>query len=318
MRGIAAVAVVAFHIHGGGYVLQSSLARNAWLAVDFFFVLSGFVIAASYGARLAAGFPVRRYMLLRLGRVYPLHLATLALYLLSEGGRYFGGVSAGTPRVPFVGSRSVGTLGLTALLVNGFWPTGAQWWNGQSWSISIEVWLYLAMAGIWRLAGRKAATVAMALALVAMAALGIADALPQPPFSSFLLRGMGGFGVGVACWHLRERRLIPRPMRAATGLEIAAAAIALAAIAWPHPGVWRTAGTDLAFAVVVWVFAEQRGALSRVLTKAPFVFLGTISYSIYMTHQFVAHRFIDGLRLVGLGTMVLGEGDPDRRIMARR
>ena len=54
------------------------MATGGWLWVDFFFVLSGFVIAASCGERLASGFAVRRFMLLRLGRIYPLHITMLA------------------------------------------------------------------------------------------------------------------------------------------------------------------------------------------------------------------------------------------------
>ena len=50
------------------------LLRNGGLFVDFFFVLSGFVIAATYGDRLAQGFSLLRYAVLRLGRVWPLHI----------------------------------------------------------------------------------------------------------------------------------------------------------------------------------------------------------------------------------------------------
>jgi peptidoglycan/LPS O-acetylase OafA/YrhL len=57
---------------------------HAWLFVDFFFVLSGFVIAASYGERLVKGFGVERFMLLRLGRLYPVHIVVLAVYVAYE------------------------------------------------------------------------------------------------------------------------------------------------------------------------------------------------------------------------------------------
>lgn len=54
--------------------------RNAYLFVDFFFVLSGFVIASTYQERIAGGFSVWRFMLLRLGRLYPLHIAVLVAF----------------------------------------------------------------------------------------------------------------------------------------------------------------------------------------------------------------------------------------------
>src|SRR3979409_173570 len=82
-RGIAACLVALFHFEAYSHLVYSHLngapfLRNSWLFVDFFFVLSGFVIAANYQQRLREGFGVGRFLLLRLGRLYPLHLFMLA------------------------------------------------------------------------------------------------------------------------------------------------------------------------------------------------------------------------------------------------
>ena len=58
--------------------------RGSWLFVDFFFVLSGFVIAATYRARLIGGGYLRSFAILRLGRVYPLHVFMLAAFVAME------------------------------------------------------------------------------------------------------------------------------------------------------------------------------------------------------------------------------------------
>lgn len=72
LRGIAALAVVILHVprpaHAAAWLPQ------AYLAVDLFFVLSGFVIAHAYGERLARGESVARFMAERLIRLYPLYL----------------------------------------------------------------------------------------------------------------------------------------------------------------------------------------------------------------------------------------------------
>jgi peptidoglycan/LPS O-acetylase OafA/YrhL len=47
------------------------------------------------------------------------------------------------------------------------------------------------------------------------------------------------------------------------------------------------------FAAVVLVFARQGGAVSRLLARRPLLFLGTVSYSIYMTHYFIARRSVE-------------------------
>jgi peptidoglycan/LPS O-acetylase OafA/YrhL len=70
MRGIAALAVVQLHTHPffGGLLFQ-----NAGLAVDFFFMLSGFVISYAYQERLDQGWSTREFLKARIIRLYPLY-----------------------------------------------------------------------------------------------------------------------------------------------------------------------------------------------------------------------------------------------------
>jgi peptidoglycan/LPS O-acetylase OafA/YrhL len=88
LRGVAAVSVMIYHLtsHRSLHFLD-----NAPIAVDFFFILSGFVITHSYGARLKNNMSVFEYISRRLVRLYPmLILGTLigapVLYLLMEAG----------------------------------------------------------------------------------------------------------------------------------------------------------------------------------------------------------------------------------------
>lgn len=82
MRGIAAFAVAAMHIQ---WFLGPLHPMIVSVAVDFFFVLSGFVIAYSYEADLKRGYPQRRFLLARLIRLYPLFLLGLVLGTISKG-----------------------------------------------------------------------------------------------------------------------------------------------------------------------------------------------------------------------------------------
>src|SRR5438045_8537170 len=83
-RGIAACLVALFHLDAYSHLYDVPFLRNSWLFVDFFFVLSGFVIAANYQQRLLEGFGIGRFLLLRLGRLYPLPFAMLALVIAVE------------------------------------------------------------------------------------------------------------------------------------------------------------------------------------------------------------------------------------------
>ncbi len=80
LRGVAAAAIVLRHTPRffGHISLQDS-----FLAVDIFFVLSGFVLAANYESKFAAGMSVREFMMVRLIRLYPLYLLGLALGVLT-------------------------------------------------------------------------------------------------------------------------------------------------------------------------------------------------------------------------------------------
>ena len=84
LRGIAALGVLLHHMPATNGLAKLPLADAGNLFVDLFFVISGFVIAASYGDQLADGFSVRRFAVLRLGRVVPLHLFMVAAFLLLE------------------------------------------------------------------------------------------------------------------------------------------------------------------------------------------------------------------------------------------
>ena len=80
LRGIAAIAVAARHapyLWAAG--APTGFLRESYLAVDFFFILSGFVIAQAYERRLAGTLTWRGYMALRLERLYPAILGGLAL-----------------------------------------------------------------------------------------------------------------------------------------------------------------------------------------------------------------------------------------------
>src|SRR5580700_1379196 len=79
LRGVCALMVVGFHLNAGGHL--HGLFANGYVGVDFFFVLSGFIIAAAYGGQVGSPRAVAAACLRRLGRLYPLHLFVLGLWL---------------------------------------------------------------------------------------------------------------------------------------------------------------------------------------------------------------------------------------------
>lgn len=76
LRGVAAIIVVEFHFAG------SAIVTHGYLAVDFFFLLSGFVLALAYQKRLDAGWSTAAFLKVRLIRLYPLYILGTVLGLV--------------------------------------------------------------------------------------------------------------------------------------------------------------------------------------------------------------------------------------------
>lgn len=79
LRGVAAASVVIYHFPS---LWAPLTAPSAYLAVDLFFLMSGFIIEHAYGGKLAAGLGTRRFLLGRLIRLYPLYLIGTAITAL--------------------------------------------------------------------------------------------------------------------------------------------------------------------------------------------------------------------------------------------
>lgn len=294
LRGVAALSVVSLHLSRPPDAYGPM--PHAYLAVDLFFVLSGFVLAHGYGDRLAAG-DARGFMRQRLRRLYPLYLvATLCGgwlardMLLPDGslardaGEWLLGLCANLlllpapPVAPDAGALYLGTF--------------------PAWSIAWELAANLLYALAAPRLGRRA--------LAALLALGAAGLVATAVHFGSLDVGFGwhnwwggagrviwGFFAGVALQRLgahRPRRPLPA--------WIPALAL-LAVFALPHGA--GGIGVDLGFAilgaplVVALGAAAAPGRLAAVGT-----WLGAVSYAVYLLHA-PAMNLLDKLAMAVLG-----------------
>ena len=298
-RGVAACLVALFHLDAYSHFYDVPFLRNCWLFVDFFFVLSGFVIAANYKQRLLGGFGVGRFLLLRLGRLYPLHFAMLVLFIAFELLKVLKGVLAPAlsvnPIAPFsTPQESSATILANLLLVQSLHVFDFLTWNVPAWSISTEFYTYVVFA-LCLIGLRKHAWIAVLLAMIGGPALiaALSEHHMNTHYDWGIIRCLYGFAAGALAWSAYEKwgRSLGRWLSGsvaewtALGLVVAFVSVAGAtalSIAAPY-----------LFALVVLVFAFERGTASAILRSRPLVFLGTVSYSIYMTHVFVEQRMFD-------------------------
>jgi peptidoglycan/LPS O-acetylase OafA/YrhL len=287
--------VAAYHFNTQGVISALPLVRHSWIFVDYFFVLSGFVIAFSYGERIESRrISVGKFMMLRLGRIYPLHIAVLAAFILLDVALYFAGGAflSVTVHEPFTGPRNPSALISNIFLLHSFGIEHEPTWNGPSWSIAAEVWSYLLFALIFLAPKKIIPWIAATLSLGGLIVLFISKPSIEATYDLGFVRCVYGFGLGFLLYRL-FRKIGPLGGHAA---ELASLASVVLFVSLAE-GRWTFAAPPV-FALEIYVLASARGFISRTLTYAPFQLLGLVSYSIYMIHIFLEARLVQLMHVV--------------------
>ncbi|MDD3019926.1 MAG: acyltransferase [Alphaproteobacteria bacterium] len=323
-RGLCAVIIVCGHfqipmwqsIHFG------SVIENNYVFVDFFFVLSGFVIARNYWEKLKTKTELRRFMIVRWGRVYPLHAFMLILFIGLEYARSsVEGDAMFSSQV-----KSFESLIENIFLVHsmGIYPDLS--WNIPSWSISVEFFSYLTFAVVLLVAGPKrlpAISIIIALAAPIILWVFVREYEAAYTYDYGFIRCLGGFFAGVLVCKLYEKsqvKLDQIGMGHATFLEILML-VSVILFTMNVDNTYLSYAAPYLFSVCVLVFAIEGGYVSTALKTKPFLFLGALSYSLYMTHAFVQRVMVNGIdiieKYVGLDWVKQGVNKEDPTDIAR-
>jgi len=320
IRGIAAFSVMMGHVKWPSALGNLPFFTSPSLWVDFFFVLSGFVMARSYLERMAGGMTVGKFMGRRFARIYPLHLLTLLAALAYEVVKWgvFSSASIEATRVPFE-NNNVYSFACTALLIHALGVLPASYWNGPSWSISAEFFVYLAFAICIAVARNRRAifwTLLIGLQVLSFGILATFAATKSVETDFGFFRCILGFGLGVIVEHFCRGREIPATSKK-SWLNIVMAAVVLALVSIRVEGTPIPLFAPFLFALAVWLLVQFRGGIvERVLNSRICQVLGVLSYSIYMTHAFFQGLLRNGWRVFsrhsvfqsGPGALLLNEG----------
>lgn len=259
--------------------------RCAYVAVDLFFVISGYVISHSYMPRRAIGnVNIAEFYVRRLARIYPVHIFMLMIFMLFIVAARQVGVSPANPGY-FKVSGAIEDI----FLVRG-WISPSLGWNFPAWSLSAEWFSYLisplmfwAMLRFTNLRRRSL----LAILLLSACFLGGFFALVEPSIDGMpapLVRVILGFGAGVVLHRLMTTYSWHRPTMgwvAVAGLFTMMVVIPLISLNSVRAALALGAGIAM-----VGGLAVGRGPFNTMLCTRAMQYGGKISFSLYMTHAF--------------------------------
>jgi peptidoglycan/LPS O-acetylase OafA/YrhL len=297
LRFFAALLIVIQHSTG---VLLPPNTLSGWPldhGVSFFFVLSGFILTLSY-PKLETWRATADFWRARIARIWPMHLFALALLFVIS-------------TIPGTTGGGAPALIANILLVHAWVPSRDYYfsYNALSWTVSTEFFFYLLFPLLianfkatwwWKLLASLASLGALVAICAAFALPGYSVTDPGITSHGLLyanpLARLFEFVFGMCTclvWQWARPRLGDN-RQVWTALEIIAVVGALWLVRPVHgllitvPVVkewWIHTSSFLLAALVIFVMASGTGALGRLLSLRPLVFLGEISYSMYLLHQ---------------------------------
>ncbi len=307
LRGVAALLVICYHIFEGFATSPLDQHFNhGYMAVDFFFILSGFVIGYAYDDRWKTTLTLKGFFKRRLIRLHPMVIMGALLGAVSYCIQ--GSVKWDGTQVPF-------TMVLIALLLNLFLlpvvpGTGADVrgnnemypLNGPSWSLFFEYIGNILYALFIRKFSTRALTVLVIAAAAGLASFGISN-----------LSGYGHLGVG---WSMIDYNLLGgflrlmfsfsvgllmsrifKPAKVKGAFWICSAVLAVL-FTVPHlggadrlwiNGLYESVCAIMIFPALVWLGAS--GKTTDKVTSTVCKFLGDISYPLYVVHYPLMYLF---------------------------
>ncbi|MDF2454738.1 MAG: acyltransferase 3 [Cytophagaceae bacterium] len=289
LRGVAAIAVVLFHFMEFVYPdISKNFIGHGFLAVDFFFCLSGFVIAYAYDHRIAS-MGVTAFFKLRLIRLHPLVLLSAILGLLAffitwdNGGKVYDWITIG---LSFISSALL--IPLPIMTERGFSLIA---FNSPAWSLFFEYMANVVYAFFLYKISNRNLILCIILSIVALVAAGyhagiLIGGWDGKSFLDGLARVSFSFMMGLLLY--RFRWIISSSLG-----FVSLSLLLLLTFMLPFFSInWLT---EVLVIVVIYPLLIALGAGTHVNAKIGKVcsFLGDLSYPLYMTHYALLWFFVN-------------------------
>ncbi len=313
LRGAAALMVVWYHIFEGFAFAEGSVIttfNHGYLAVDFFFILSGFVISYAYDDRWSNGLSAGSFFKRRLIRLHPMVVMGAIIGTISF-------LAGGSLRWDGTETSFVWVLAamLMGMLLIPAWP-GARYdvrGNGEMYSLNGPTWsLFFEYIGnvlyalfIRKLSGKGLGILCGIMGLLlgwyaitdvsTYGMIGVGWTLDAVNFGGGLVRMLFPFTLGMVL----ARNYRPAKMRGIFWIAVAALFSVFSVPYIPAcgeiclNGAYEMLCIMVLFPTIVWLGAS--GATTDKISSGACSFLGTISYPLYVVHYPVMYLFYQWL-----------------------
>lgn len=295
LRGFAVLLVFFVHytslvaVYLPAHSLTSDLAATLKTVgnsgVDLFFVLSGYLI---YGKLISRRQPFVTFMRRRVERIYPTFIAVFAIYIL------FSALRPSENKIPHSLGGGLGYLVANFFLLPGLFPIGAM--ITQAWSLSYEIFFYLAIPLVVLLTGMRAWRPRSRIAFFALLAVGFAVYSAVAGGHVRLIM----FISGILLFEVVRHRLFDAPPAILAPLSVVAGLALLAAPLNGSVGYsLKIGGLFAGFFVLCHVCFVRRSAIvTRLFSLTPMRWFGNMSYSYYLVHGLAVRAFFIALAIL--------------------
>ncbi len=300
LRGIFSIMVVIYHYPQEfipHFIHNFFIVAKSHLFVDFFFVLSGFVIAYNYNNRIRTGVALGEFIQKRFIRLYPLLLYTTFVFLFVVLGvkiflPQFAKNSHSFLPAMIDTFSTLSFLNSTPIFADNF-GGNKYGMNYPSWSISAEMFAYLffGVVSLWAVKKKKN-TVLISSIFIGMFFLLIKTVMKIEGNFDFV-RGIISFNIGYVVYLYSRRRIGIRNGWEAALLSLFFGFLYFSSVIEGEIFIMLVDGCliPLFFGLFIFVLLRTNGMVSKLMETRLFQFLGKISYSVYLNHAILVYIF---------------------------
>jgi len=292
LRFFAAILVVVHHaMDYSSAPIHLEMIRKGGVAVDFFFILSGYILTHVYAPRAyqREGF-VRNFIVARFAKIYPIHIFTLLLLLFFVIASKIVGISVNEDR--FTASAFFAHVAL----LTAWGVTDQMTWNFPAWSISAEFTAYLLFPVLVLIPFKGSARKALCLLALCWLVFGSWFHLATRTIDFGVARIIPEFLGGMLLYRAMSTT---KSAPYAEAQFLVASVLIILGLIFGVSEVWF----PLAFGWIIAVAPSLQGPLGRILSHRTLVNLGEESYSLYMIHIFIFTIIYGALRTKHLAVL---------------